>query len=145
MGWAGLIPSLQLTLLLLLAWPVSLFATDGHFLHGAGPVNEAMGGADTGICLDATGSIAWNPACSTEFKGHRFEIHGTLFDPWRSLSSTVNANASGVGMPGAALSGIFGVASGSDSGSASFNNGLLEVVFKLRDNTNKGYRRVRVV
>jgi HSP20 family protein len=32
-----------------------------------------------------------------------------------------------------------------DSGSASFNNGLLEVVFKLRDNTNKGYRRVRVV
>ncbi len=32
-----------------------------------------------------------------------------------------------------------------DSGAASFNNGLLEVVFKLRDKTNKGYRGVRVV
>jgi long-chain fatty acid transport protein len=89
----------------LLIWPVSLPATDGHFLHGAGPVNEAMGGADTGICLDATGSIAWNPACTALFSGRRFEFHGTLFDPWRSLSSTVNANAFGPGMPGATLSG----------------------------------------
>ena len=96
---------------LLLAAAVSLlcsprlFATDGHFLHGAGPVNEAMGGADTGICLDATGSIAWNPACTARFSGRRFEFHGTIFTPWRSLSSTVNANAFGAGMPGATLSG----------------------------------------
>jgi long-chain fatty acid transport protein len=85
--------------------PLNLFATDGHFLHGAGPVNEAMGGADTGICLDATGSIAWNAACSTEFKGRRFEFHGTGFAAWRSLSSTVNANSFGAGIPGATLSG----------------------------------------
>jgi HSP20 family protein len=32
-----------------------------------------------------------------------------------------------------------------DSGVASYKNGLLDVVFKLRDNTNKGYRRVSVV
>ena len=83
----------------------TLQATDGHFLHGAGPVNEAMGGADTGICLDATGSIAWNPACTARFMGRRFEIHATLFAPWRSLSSTVNKNAFGPGMPGATLSG----------------------------------------
>jgi len=49
--------------------------TDGHFLHGDGPVNEAMGGADTGLCLDATGSIAWNPACAVKFSGRRFEFH----------------------------------------------------------------------
>ena len=85
--------------------PGAAYATDGHFLHGAGPVNEAMGGADTGICLDATGSIAWNPACTTEFKGHRIEFHATLFVPWRSLASTVEANAFGPGMPGATLSG----------------------------------------
>lgn len=85
--------------------PVALHGTDGHFLHGAGPVNEAMGGADTGICLDATGSIAWNPACTTRFSGRRFEFHGTIFAPWRSLSSTVDANAFGPGMPGATLSG----------------------------------------
>ena len=96
---------------LLLAAAVSLlcspglFATDGHFLHGAGPVNEAMGGADTGICLDATGSIAWNPACTTRFSGRRFEFHATIFTPWRSVSSTVDANAFGPGMPGATLSG----------------------------------------
>jgi long-chain fatty acid transport protein len=103
--WTASVPALLLTFLLLLFWSGKLFATDGHFLHGAGPVNEAMGGADTGICLDATGSIAWNPACTAEFKGRRFEIHGTLFDPWRSLSSTVNANSFGAGMPGATLSG----------------------------------------
>ncbi len=32
-----------------------------------------------------------------------------------------------------------------ESGTASYKNGLLEVAFKLRDNTNKGYRRVNVV
>jgi len=90
---------------LMLFWTSAASATDGHFLHGAGPVNEAMGGADTGICLDATGSIAWNAACTTGFLGRRFEIHGTLFTPWRSLSSSVNANAFGPGMPQATLSG----------------------------------------
>lgn len=64
-----------------------------------------MGGADTGICLDATGSIAWNPACTARFAGRRFEVHGTIFSPWRSLSSTVDANAFGPGMPSATLSG----------------------------------------
>lgn len=90
---------------ILLLWPVAGFATDGHFLQGAGPVNEAMGGAEAGLCLDATGSIAWNPACTARFMGRRFEIYGTLFIPWRSLSSTVDANAFGPGMPAATLSG----------------------------------------
>jgi len=64
-----------------------------------------MGGADTGICLDATGSITWNPACTTQFSGRRFEFHATIFTPWRSLSSTVDANAFGEGMPAATLQG----------------------------------------
>lgn len=100
--WGGVCAILFLTFFL---WPATIFGTDGHFLHGAGPVNEAMGGADTGLCLDATGSIAWNPACTTNFLGKRLEFHGTLFDPWRSLSSTVDANAFGPGMPGETLSG----------------------------------------
>ncbi len=90
---------------LLMYFSLPLLATDGHFLQGAGPINEAMGGADTGICLDVAGSIAWNPACTGEFVGRRFEIHGTLFTPWRSLSSTVDANAFGSGMPAGPLSG----------------------------------------
>ena len=96
---------LLILVFLILIWPATSYATDGHFLHGAGPVNEAMGGADTGLCLDATGSIAWNPACTARFAGRRFEFHGTVFVPWRSLSSTVHANAFGPGMPGATLSG----------------------------------------
>ncbi len=32
-----------------------------------------------------------------------------------------------------------------DSGTASYANGILDIVFKLRDKTNKAYRRVRVV
>jgi long-chain fatty acid transport protein len=90
---------------LVLIWPVAVYGTDGHFLHGAGPVNEAMGGADTGLCLDATGAIAWNPACTARFTGRRFEFHGTVFVPNRSLSSVVIANAFGPGVPGATLSG----------------------------------------
>ncbi len=90
---------------LVAAVPGDLCATDGHFLHGAGPVNEAMGGADTGLCLDATGSLAWNPACTFLFSGKRLEFHGTIFIPWRSLGSTVDANAFGPGIPGATLSG----------------------------------------
>jgi long-chain fatty acid transport protein len=103
-SWINAILNLLAAVLLLL-WPVSLLATDGHFLHGAGPVNEAMGGADTGLCLDATGSIAWNPACAARFFGRRLELNGTIFTPWRSLSSTVDANAFGPGMPGVTLSG----------------------------------------
>jgi hypothetical protein len=77
---------------LLVCWSSLLMATDGHFLYGAGPVNEAMGGADTGICLDATGSIAWNPACTTQFKGRRFEFHGTGFAAWRGDCSAKRTN-----------------------------------------------------
>jgi long-chain fatty acid transport protein len=88
-----------------LLWCPGSMATDGHFLHGAGPVNEAMGGADTGICLDATGSIAWNPACTTHFAGKRLEFHATVFIPWRDLSSTVNAGAFGPGFPANTMQG----------------------------------------
>ncbi len=64
-----------------------------------------MGGAVAGLCLDATGSIAWNPACPVRLDGKWVEVHGTLFDPWRSLSSTVDANAFGPGFPSQTMSG----------------------------------------
>jgi len=41
------------------------------------------------------------PCHGLGFMGRRFEFHGTIFVPWRSLSSTVDANAFGPGMPGA--------------------------------------------
>lgn len=64
-----------------------------------------MGGADTGLCLDASGSIAWNPACTLRFDRSRVEAYGIYFIPWRDLSSTVNAGAFGPGTPPVTLSG----------------------------------------
>lgn len=32
-----------------------------------------------------------------------------------------------------------------ESGTASYTNGVLEIIFKIRDKTNKGYRTIRVV
>jgi HSP20 family protein len=32
-----------------------------------------------------------------------------------------------------------------DSGTATYSNGVLEIVFKLRDKTNKGYRKITIV
>ena len=103
--WSKRVLNLVLAVTLPLFFASSLYATDGHFLHGEGPVNEAMGGADTGVCLDVSGSIAWNPACMTQFQGKHLELYGTIFIPWRSLSSTVDANAFGTGMPPVTLSG----------------------------------------
>jgi long-chain fatty acid transport protein len=106
MSWIGrkLIRSAVLVSLPLF-WSSGLLATDGHFMHGAGPVNEAMGGADTGVCLDATGSVAWNPACSVRFSGKVLDFYGIFFVPWRDLSSTVNAGAFGPGIPPVTLQG----------------------------------------
>ena len=83
----------------------AMMATDGHLLHGVGPVNQSMGGAATGVCLDPTGSIAWNPACTAVFTGRSLDISAEYFVPWRELSSSVNANAFGPGMPPVDMSG----------------------------------------
>ena len=82
-----------------------IWATDGHVLHGVGPINEGMGGAGTGVCLDITGSIAWNPACTALFTGKSLDVSLEYFVPWRTLSSTVEKNALGPGFPQATLSG----------------------------------------
>lgn len=81
-------------------------ATDGHIMHGAGPVNESIGGAGTGACLDATGSIAWNPACTARFEGTYLDGAFEYFIPFRSLSSSIGANAFGLGFPAQPMSGV---------------------------------------
>ena len=74
-------------------------------MHGAGPVNESMGGAGTAACLDVTGSLAWNPACTTVFQGKVLDGTIEYFVPFRVLSSTIGANAMGTGFPAQAISG----------------------------------------
>ena len=59
-----------LTVLVLLGTPGLLFATNGHFLHGVGAVNDAMGGAATaGNPQDLLGSLHRNPANGNLFDG----------------------------------------------------------------------------
>ena len=82
-----------------------MYATDGHILQGVGPVNQGMGGASTGACLDIMGSVSWNPACTSSFNGTILEGSLEYFIPDRTISSSVQAGAFGPGFPPAGLSG----------------------------------------
>ena len=81
-------------------------ATDGHFLHGIGPINQSMGGAGTAAILDPLGMLKWNPAGSVSFdKGTLIEGSIELFIPDRTLHSEVQAGAFGPGFPPFDMSG----------------------------------------
>ena len=80
-------------------------ATDGHFLHGVGPVNQSMGGAGTGAFIDPLGTIVWNPAGTQVFTGWNIEGSLEWFIPDRTLSSHVNRGAFGSGLPPFSVSG----------------------------------------
>ncbi len=80
-------------------------ATNGHFLHGIGPVNQSMGGAGTGAFYDPLGTIIWNPAGTQVFTGWKIEGGLEWFVPDRTLSSQVNAGALGSGLPSFSTSG----------------------------------------
>jgi long-chain fatty acid transport protein len=70
-------------------------ATDGHFLHGVGTINQTMGGAGTAVFLDSLGTIAWNPAGSVDFEGGRLDLTMEYFIPDRTLSSSISGVMSG--------------------------------------------------
>ncbi|MFA6449944.1 MAG: hypothetical protein WCX65_10765 [bacterium] len=70
-------------------------ATDGHFLHGVGTINQTMGGAGTAAFLDSLGTIAWNPAGSVDFEGGRLDLTIEYFIPSRTISSSISGVMSG--------------------------------------------------
>lgn len=75
--------------------PVALFlfatspasATDGHFLHGVGAVNSAMGGAGVAAPGDLLGSFYLNPAGLVCEHGTRISLGFELMKPQRTVSS----------------------------------------------------------
>lgn len=83
-----------LALALALAVPVS--ATDGHFLHGVGAVNSAMGGAGIAAPGDLLGSMYLNPAGLTTIEGTRVAFGFEMFRPSRTVSSELSGFGSGV-------------------------------------------------
>ncbi len=73
--------------LLGLPW-ASAHATDGHFLHGVGAVNSAMGGAGVAAPQDLLGAFYVNPAGLMAFAGTRVDLGFEAFRPDRTVSSS---------------------------------------------------------
>ncbi len=64
-------------------------ATDGHFLHGVGAINSAMGGVGVaGAKDDVLGALYHNPAGLMAFDGHHAALSMELFKPDRTLTAT---------------------------------------------------------
>ena len=79
-------------LVIFLLFPISSLAASGYFVHGAGAVNEALGGAATaGNNQDLLGSLYRNPANAKIFKEKSACINiGAIF-PDITVDSSVNA------------------------------------------------------
>jgi len=76
-------------LILTLAWAPGVSATDGHFLHGVGAINSAMGGVGVaGAKDDVLGALYHNPAGLMAFDGHHATLSMELFKPDRTLTAT---------------------------------------------------------
>ncbi|MFH1763220.1 MAG: outer membrane protein transport protein [Gemmatimonadota bacterium] len=77
-----------LALFISLAWAPGVSATDGHFLHGVGAINSAMGGVGVAGAKDVLGALYHNPAGLMAFEGHHAAISLELFKPDRTLTAT---------------------------------------------------------
>jgi long-chain fatty acid transport protein len=76
-------------LFLSLALTPGVSATDGHFLHGVGAINSAMGGVGVaGAKDDVLGALYHNPAGLMAFDGHHATLSMELFKPDRTLTAT---------------------------------------------------------
>lgn len=64
-------------------------AGNGHFLHGVGAVNDAMGGAGVALPNDTLGALNLNPALLTELDGSGFEFNAEYAKAGNAVSSTV--------------------------------------------------------
>lgn len=89
----GAATALSFALLAYAAAPAS--ATDGHFLHGVGAVNSAMGGAGVAYTGDLLGALNLNPAALHVGSGTRAALSFELFKADRTVSSTMPGLGSG--------------------------------------------------
>lgn len=71
----------------LAALPAS--AGNGHFLHGVGAVNSAMGGAGVALPNDTLGALNLNPALLTELDGNGYEFSAEYNKADNAVSSQV--------------------------------------------------------
>lgn len=93
-----------IALVLALGFQNAASAQFGAMLTGVGPINRSMGGAATAAPLDTLGAFQWNPATISSLQNST-DFGLELLVPHSTLSSTVNANAFGAGVPPITLSG----------------------------------------
>jgi len=90
------IGALALSVALLAGLPGGAGATDGHFLHGVGAINSAMGGVGVASPVSLLGTFYQNPAGLMAFNdGTRVEFGFELFKPDRSLGSEIAGGPAG--------------------------------------------------
>jgi long-chain fatty acid transport protein len=76
---------------LLVGVSASARATDGHFLHGVGAINSAMGGVGVAAPSGLLGAFYVNPAGLAALHGTRVELGFEMFKPDRTISSSAGA------------------------------------------------------
>ncbi|HSG46808.1 MAG TPA: outer membrane protein transport protein, partial [Longimicrobiales bacterium] len=76
-----------LLLALFLGWTSPASATDGHFLHGVGAVNSALGGAGVAARGDLLGSFYLNPAGIFSDRGSRVALGFEMMKAQRRAAS----------------------------------------------------------
>jgi len=84
--------------LMVALWASTAAAQYGPMMTAAGPINRSIAGASTALPLDTLGAFLWNPATLTGLPNSA-DIGLEVFMPYASLSSSVDANAFGPGMP----------------------------------------------
>lgn len=94
MAWSRRTRSL-LVALFLAAGARPAAATDGHFLHGVGAINSALGGAGVAAPTSLLGVYYLNPAGLLAFDGTRVEFGFEVFRPHRSVASNIPGVGSG--------------------------------------------------
>jgi len=85
MKFRSLIP---LAIACVAAVPAAARATDGHFLHGVGAVNSALGGAAVASNASLLGSFFSNPAGLASFDGTNLEMGFEMMKPERTVTSS---------------------------------------------------------
>lgn len=110
----------------------------GSTLNGVGPISRSMGGATTAAPLDTLGAFQWNPATITALPSST-DFGLELLFPHSRLTSRVNADSLGPGVPPVTLSGQnnsesgvfplpeFGVVYNPENSPASYGVGVLMV------------------
>lgn len=101
-----------LALSFMLAGPPTAHAQMGHVLNGVGPLDQSWSGAGMANPQDGLTALHWNPATLTNFDGTTLDLSLQLMFPTTDLSSSIDRDALGPGVPPAPLAGV----SSSDAG-----------------------------